>query len=621
MSALARARPSPMECHSAELDHERRFQPAREALETFLRAVGPFTESRMYAMGYPYAFTRTTYFDTQNLDLLASGKKGQAQRLRLREYAGAAELGQPPVLTGPRFLEVKETAQDRRMKVRFPVSAEEAEALLSGALLPEGSLAGGLLRRFTQAPVRPWVTAWYRRTSRASSDDRVRITLDEDLTFALPPVPGNPAAPTRLLYHAPTSLLEVKWQGRSPLWLEQALWPLTPSETRGSKFEQGMRALLGSALPLLLSMVLLLGSAASAQAPAAEPAEAPAAESEATAAPEPKETDGALVVSTAAGSVEVGGRLDVRETLERPQGGIWAGELTIPTARVEVSYRWKKRLRAVVEFDARGELKDVFVWLKIANGFSTRAGRFKLPLSLIELESATKLPLVRRGLLRDVLDDALNLSGRSPGAQLEWKCPGCTQDLKLQAGVWQTRDPDTKIALERGLGLLPALRGTWQLGGFQVGASALLQPEGASPGGDQSSWLTALDVRHTLPLGSGALRTWAEAITGRAAPIGGTGNLLMGRAVTAWRLGGAERGNAYLEPFVLLSAMDPDLDGHEDLLWEGALGLNAGQWERWRVQAQFEVRKAEAGVPPVLEALEESLASRRALLVQLEVGF
>ena len=128
-------------------------------------------------------------------------------------------------------------------------------------------------------------------------------------------------------------------------------------------------------------------------------------------------------------------------------------------------------------------------------------------------------------------------------------------------------------------------------------------------------------MRHTLRLGPSALRTWAEAITGRAALLGGTGNLLSGRVVTAWRLGGADRGKAYVEPFLMLSAMDPDLDRPEDLLWEGAAGLNAGQWERWRLQAQFEVRKTSPGTPPVLEALEESLASRRALLVQLEVGF
>jgi len=242
-----------MECHSPELDHERRFQPPHAVVEAFLRATGPFTEPRRYELDYPHAFTRTTYFDTAELALLASGGSGYAQRLRLREYAGAVDLAQPPILTGQRFLEVKVTSGERRMKSRCPVSAEEAEALLSGTSLPEGSAAGGLLRRFTPAPVKPMVTAWYRRITRVTPDERIRITLDEELTFALPPAPGGPAAPTRLLQHTPSALLEVKWQGRSPYWLERALGPLMPSETHGSKFEQGMRALFGGALPLPIS--------------------------------------------------------------------------------------------------------------------------------------------------------------------------------------------------------------------------------------------------------------------------------------------------------------------------------------------------------------------------------
>lgn len=253
MSALAWSGIHVMECHSPELDHERRFLPPSSVAEAFLRAAGPFTEPRRYELDYPHAFTRTTYFDTEELSLLASRVTGFAQRLRLREYAGAVDLAQPPVLTGQRFLEVKVTKGERRMKFRCPISGEEAEALLSGTPLPEESAAAELLKRLTQAPVKPMVTAWYRRITRVTSDERVRITLDEDLTFALPPAPGDPAAPTRLLQQAPSALLEVKWQARPPYWLERALVPLMACESHGSKFEEGMRALFGGALPLPLA--------------------------------------------------------------------------------------------------------------------------------------------------------------------------------------------------------------------------------------------------------------------------------------------------------------------------------------------------------------------------------
>ncbi|WP_224361208.1 VTC domain-containing protein [Hyalangium versicolor] len=252
MSALAWT-DSSMECHSPMLDHERRFLPPQAAVEAFLNATGPYTEPRLYASDYPYAFTRTTYFDTQELALLSSRGTGRAQRLRLREYAGAAELGQPAVLTGLRYFELKVTSGERRMKSRCPVSGAEAEALLTGAPLSDESTAGALLKQFLATPVKPWVTAWYRRTTHETSDGRVRITLDEDLLFALPPAPGSSALPSQVLQRSPAALLEVKWQGRPPFWLEHALRLLGPSESQGSKFEQGMRALFGGLLPVPLS--------------------------------------------------------------------------------------------------------------------------------------------------------------------------------------------------------------------------------------------------------------------------------------------------------------------------------------------------------------------------------
>ncbi|XXF74881.1 porin [Myxococcaceae bacterium GXIMD 01537] len=339
--------------------------------------------------------------------------------------------------------------------------------------------------------------------------------------------------------------------------------------------------------------------------------------------PEPAPEPGRLVLATPVGPITVGGRIDVRESLERPLSGDWAGKLGVAAARLEFTYRWKKSLRAVVEFDASdAELKDAFVWLRASKGLAFRAGRFKVPLSLFELESASSLPLVRRGLLREVQTDVLGLSGRKPGAQVEWKCAGCTHDVKLRAGVWQTQDPDKKVALSKGLGLIPTVRGTWELGTFQLGASALLQPPGTISGSDRYSATGALDLQHFLPLGGSALRTWAEVLGGRSAALGDTeGLFLMGRALLGLRLGGGAPGDTYLEPFVMLSGFDPDLDRDDDRIWEGAAGLNVGQWERWRVQAQFEAREVDPSVPALLRTLDEDLVARRALLVQLEVSF
>lgn len=232
---------------SLDLDHERRFLPSPEAVAAFVEAVRPWTEPLVYDQDQPLAFTRTTYFDTERLDFLASCGTKRPQRLRLREYAGSAHLAQPPVLTGPRFLEVKMTMGDRRTKVRCPVPEEAANALLSGLAQPLALLSTGL-PGLALGPLRPQVTAWYRRSTRATADGGVRLTLDEELCFALPPgrsETGGPALPERLLERLPAPLLEVKWRGHAPRWLAQALTWLVPFESRGSKFEQGMRTLLG----------------------------------------------------------------------------------------------------------------------------------------------------------------------------------------------------------------------------------------------------------------------------------------------------------------------------------------------------------------------------------------
>lgn len=369
---------------------------------------------------------------------------------------------------------------------------------------------------------------------------------------------------------------------------------------------------------IAIAAMLLVSSARAQENDPAETPEAPeeprAPEVPQSPTPSAEETDEGLRLPTAFGSITVGGRFSVREAIDAKGSEAWAGELTLPAARLELTYRWKKRLRAVVEFDVTDGLKDAFAWLKISDGFSLRAGQFKVPVSLVELESTARLPVTRRGLLRDVLGDGLELSGRRIGAQLEWKCSSCgDRAVKLRAGVWQMT-PGDEVALEEGLGLTPGFRGTWQvLDSLELGASAL---------GLASNWTAGLDAKHALPIGQGELRTWAEVLVGRSDLLIGTdGPLLMARAVTAWRIGGGGKSRLYLEPFLMLSALDPDLQFQEDRLWEAAGGINFGQWRRWRLQAQVESRRAEASVPAAVQSLDKSLTERRAVLLQMEVSF
>ena len=246
MTAAARMTPPPSASLESQ-DHERRFLPSRAALEEFMRATRGITQPCVYDLRLPFAYTRTTYFDTPSLDFLDSCRHGHTQRLRLREYAGSASLAEAPVLTGTRYLEMKTNTGERRSKVRLAVTSDEAQALLAGSTLDPRSEAARLLRDSPHGPVLPWVTAWYRRVTHSTPDGGVRFTVDEDLVFAFPPehtASGAPAMPAHLIHHAPAILLEVKWQDTCPAWLRDCLRGLEAFETHDSKFEQGMRSRL-----------------------------------------------------------------------------------------------------------------------------------------------------------------------------------------------------------------------------------------------------------------------------------------------------------------------------------------------------------------------------------------
>src|SRR5262245_2376436 len=103
------------------------------------------------------------------------------------------------------------------------------------------------------------------------------------------------------------------------------------------------------------------------------------------------------------GKVEVGGRVFARGEAARLEGEETEAHAAIQSARLEGKYEWSW-LRAVVELEFRdgADLRDVYV--RAANDtWRGQAGRFKEPISAIELESAWVLPMASRGYLHDIL--------------------------------------------------------------------------------------------------------------------------------------------------------------------------------------------------------------------------
>jgi hypothetical protein len=141
-------------------------------------------------------------------------------------------------------------------------------------------------------------------------------------------------------------------------------------------------------------------------------------------------------------------------------------------------------------------------------------------------------------------------------------------------------------------------------------------------------WAGTIDATldHTFAAGGG-VRLWVESFVGTNSSAFDTTPETTGdpeiaavRGLLGWRVGGVEKGEWYLEPFLLASMLDPNLANANDGVWEVAGGLGFGAWKRWKLQVQYEVwRKSD--LTPVLTAGGGDLADHNAVVVQLGAAF
>jgi hypothetical protein len=259
VSSAAKPEPeSELDLDSSE--RERRFLPSRDQVVEFFTAVRPNAVSEIYDPLRPLSFARTTYFDTDDLAYLRSCDGPIARRLRVREYAQAARLGEAPVLSGISYLELKQNAGATRSKVRFLappaviawILGRRRDGAPAGqaphdfvAELDQMSALAAIDRELAAARVSPRLTTWYQRCCLTAERGRVRITLDQGLVFCRPqPLGrvGDPAGPTEIVAHGPERILEIKHWGDEPGWLAHATRPLKEAASF-SKFRIGMTAL------------------------------------------------------------------------------------------------------------------------------------------------------------------------------------------------------------------------------------------------------------------------------------------------------------------------------------------------------------------------------------------
>ncbi len=237
--------------NSDPFDHELRFLLSHGEMRRFLNTIAARTAIEIYDPARPISYTRTTYLDTDDLTYFRTGEGAPARRLRIREYAIAASPKDAPILSGVAFVELKEHDGPVRRKVRLAASpAEIARMLAARAVGPSSNMTAGqteLARELALPTMAPRLATWYRRLCLTADARRIRITLDENLTFCRPQLIGDPgslAAPRdrEVIAMFPARVLEIKHSGEMPFWLGPALESLQPADSF-SKFRMGMTAL------------------------------------------------------------------------------------------------------------------------------------------------------------------------------------------------------------------------------------------------------------------------------------------------------------------------------------------------------------------------------------------
>jgi hypothetical protein len=236
-------------------EHEERFVLTRAQVTRFFSTIGVHATVETYDRARPIAYTRTTYFDTDEALYLQSCTGPIARRLRLREYAMAASLEDAPILSAMACLELKQNAGTARSKVRLQATPTLLRQLIERrgqrdpafeSLEPLSALAT-LAQQLAIPTMAPRLTTWYRRAAMTAESGRLRITLDERLTFCRPQIVGVVGAevapsPADVIAPGPARILEIKHWGDRPVWLTWALDGLEPAPDF-SKFRIGMAAM------------------------------------------------------------------------------------------------------------------------------------------------------------------------------------------------------------------------------------------------------------------------------------------------------------------------------------------------------------------------------------------
>lgn len=209
-------------------------------------------------------FTTTVYYDTPSHALLRAARAEPERnvKLRAREYydmhSSLAELATDPgqiVRHQPWvFMELKHRTGTRTSKHRLRLRRSELDTFFSGADEAPHDAERAAIRSFAAdlgEPLVPSCVVNYRRVALEDEAGALRVTLDVELAFFVPPVGlwtrgplvrGNLGAPCAAPFGC---LLEIKLRDETPAWLARALEQAHAKSEHISKFLLASEAIHG----------------------------------------------------------------------------------------------------------------------------------------------------------------------------------------------------------------------------------------------------------------------------------------------------------------------------------------------------------------------------------------
>lgn len=311
-------------------------------------------------------------------------------------------------------------------------------------------------------------------------------------------------------------------------------------------------------------------------------------------------------------------------------------DLSVQSARVGFEYRspleWLT-LEVQAELAGKVQLKDAVAEAKQKH-WDARVGQFKMPIGVFEMESPWDLPIVHRGFVNTLLVDRLDVAGRRPGVTVGVRASGPVKP-SLTLGVFQgssltaqtADDRDVDLIVEQGTDSQTEIaRAQVKVEELKVGLVYQHRLGAPAIGKTKHFWTAGLDVYWEWAHAGGAFRIWADGMTGESwyehvsKPIDAKeATFVTARALAAYRFGGLEKGDLYVEPFLFGAAHDPDSDVVADQAFEAMAGLAAGYWDRARLTLQGEMVRTRRNFPDSYSVTSDP--NRLALLLQVGVAF